>query len=222
MSRRDAGCRLRAGCRPCAVELVLDLPGRIWCWLMFLRLVAALPWSGPEAMRSKGIGNSFNKVSVGSSSSAAEPVLRISSARSGGAGRKWQPDVFSSGGGLSWSWGTVLWSTISAAFVCRPTLMAIWWSRCSPVWIPGDPSTSIWRPLVTLVMALDVYSVPSGVVPGIGEDGHGASARIVGGGGGLDCFFHFLFRVLFVISRGLIVISVFLLAPVVTCAHRRW
>ena len=37
------------------------LRARIWCWPVFLLLLAVLPWLGLEAMRSEDTSNSFNK-----------------------------------------------------------------------------------------------------------------------------------------------------------------
>ena len=56
--------------------------------------------------------------------------------------------------------------------------------------------------------AFIVFFIPSGLVPGDSEDGHVLQLHC--GGGGPDCVLHFYVRVLFVKSKGCIVIFIFL------------
>jgi hypothetical protein len=80
---------------------------------------------------------------------------------------------FVAGAALPWSGDTSIWRTHSATSVCRPTLKVIWWPRSLE--FPGVSSTLVQRPC-----ALDMTSVPSGVVPSVGGDGHGWSFFYLG------------------------------------------
>lgn len=51
----------------------------------------------------------------------------------------------------------------------RPTQMTSWWSLLKPAMAEAS-STSMWRPFFELAAAFLFLSVPSGVVPGTGED----------------------------------------------------
>lgn len=98
----------------------------------------------------------------------------------------------------------------------RPTLMTSWWSS-SPVMHAGVSSTSRRRPYFELVAALHFLLMPSGLVPGAGEDGRGGSSSFTGGCGGPNCVSLILFRVLFVRSRDLLVFVFSCEVPTVIC-----
>ena len=148
-----------------------------------------------------------------------DEVFSFSFAHIGGVGRKRniRRDVEKK---LSWSSDTEFWSTISAAFFCRPTLKASWWPY-SPEF-PGICSTSMRRPCAELDVALNISFESSGVVPGAEDDGRGWSSLVSDedDGGGPNCISPFLYNVFFVKFRGLVVISDFLLVPNVNCTCR--
>lgn len=102
--------------------------------------------------------------------------------------------------------------------IWRPTLMTIWWSPTLAT-MAGASSTSKWRPFVELAAAFIFLSVPSGLVPGTGEDGRGLSSQFSGGGRGPDCFFKFYFRVFSVRNRGWFLIVLLFRNPVVNCTY---
>lgn len=201
MSWRDAGCR------PCAVELVMGPSGRIWYWLVFLQLVAVLPWSGPEAARNMDIGSSFNKVCVFGywrfvvCRGASSPTSRHGCE---GEEREGVLRIWSSDGS-----GVVMLANLGEhsrqPMIWRPTMETIWWSSI-PTTIAGDNPTSMWRPFIKLAAALHVLLVSSGFVPGPGEDGRSSSLQFPGGGRGPDCFLKKLFKVFSVRCRDFIVI----------------
>jgi hypothetical protein len=199
--------------------MVLDFLGRIWCWLAVLTLVAVLSWPEPKAARCRNAGDSINKACVGFLAWKGRATLWTSSSRSGGVGEKWWRGVLVFRVRRSWSCDTASWCTISAGFASWPTQMAIGWLRILPVVIPGASSTFKRRPCLELVVALHVDSTPSGSVPGADEDGHDLSSVFVCCGGGPDCFFLDLCRVLFIKARGLVVFALFLLVPFESCTR---
>jgi hypothetical protein len=83
----------------------------------------------------------------------------------------------------------------------------------------GASSTSKWRPFVELAAAFIFLSVPSGLVPGTGEDGRGLSSQFSGGARGPDCFFKFCLRVFSVRNMGWFMIVLFFRIPVVNCTY---
>jgi hypothetical protein len=95
--------------------------------------------------------------------------------------------------------------------------MAFRWPLFKQVMIPGVSSTSMRRPCEELMAALNVFSEPSGVVPGTGEDGRGSSSLLFGNSGGPNCFIQDICRVLCVKSRDHFVIVLFPPIPFVTC-----
>jgi hypothetical protein len=72
--------------------------------------------------------------------------------------------------------------------------------------LAGVPS---WRPFCDSVMAFIVALTSSGFVPDDGAGGYGVECFFFGGEE-LDCFFQFLFEVLYVKIDGLVVILFFL------------
>ena len=91
--------------------------------------------------------------------------------------------------------------------VWQPTMETIWWSAI-PATMAGVNPTSMWRPYTKLATALYGLMVPSGYVPGAGEDGRSWSLKIHGGGRrGPDCFSENLFWVFFVRCGDVFVIS---------------
>lgn len=99
----------------------------------------------------------------------------------------------------------------------RPTLMTNWWSPSKPAMIAEASSTSMRRPLFEFTAAFPFLSVPSGFVPGSGEDGCKLSSCFSGECKGPDCVFLFIFRVLFVKARGCFVFSLSFRVPDVLC-----
>jgi hypothetical protein len=148
---------------------------------------------------------------VGISTLLAEAVWSIFFARSGCGGRSWWAVDFFHGVDMSWSCDTNASSTLSAAPTCLPTLKAIWWPLSS-VSMSDVSSTSVRRPYAELSMAFFVVSVPSGVVPGAGDDGHGRSSLSFTCGGGPDCIFSFIFRVLARKVRDCVIVFVLFLS----------
>jgi len=86
----------------------------------------------------------------------------------------------------------------------QPTLLTIWWSCLLAM--ASTSSTSIRRPYYKLAVALSFPAGPSGCVPGFAAEGHGWSLLFVVGGGGSDCSFQILYRVLFVKYKDYVVI----------------
>lgn len=208
--RLDAGGWLYAG------RKVPVLSGQNWYWLVAFLLVAVLRRAEPEAVGTGATGYSVNKVVLGSWASFAGVVLRSSPSRYGGGEKKnWGTALFP-GDQLCWSSDTANpWRTISAAFNCLPTLIAIRWLP-KPVMKTGD-STSRWRPDEGLTATPFFSPVPSGIVPGAGDEGRCTDPLCAGGREGLDCFFLILFSVRFLKSRGDFVLVLLVEVPAVTC-----
>jgi hypothetical protein len=124
-------------------------------------------------------GYSENKAFCGSSSPNAGDGVWSSWKRHGGEREKMQPNLC---GLVSGCLGDVMpheqgehsrWPKF-----WRPTLMTSWWSLSKPAMAEAS-STSMWRPLFELAAAPPFLSVPSGVVPGTGEDGRRLSSCLL-------------------------------------------
>lgn len=108
-----------------------------------------------------------------------------------------------------WSCDTEERATISAAVDCQPTQTALWWPLSSPATVPGDSSTSRWRPSTEPMAEFFIFSVSSGDVPDVVEDCRPLCSWCDGGGRGSDRIFPSQFRVFFVISEDLSVFPYF-------------
>lgn len=146
-------------------------------------------------------GYSVNKAVLGSSSTDAGDAWRPSSKRHGGEKEKVQAEPRGLASGCP---GVLVpqnhgehsrWPKI-----WLPTLVTSGWSLSKPATADAS-STSMWRPLLELAAAFLFLSVPSGVVPGAGEDGRGLSSCYSSKCRGPDCFFQDLFEVFVVKVR---------------------
>lgn len=123
---------------------------------------------------------------VSSWASELDAALLFFSARSGGVARRWKYVRFVAGADLPWTGDFLdleythggLW--LLADCECHVVAM-----------LAGVSSTSMRRPCAELVVKLNVDSVPSGIVPGAGEDGHGLRFFFVGEPEDLIAFLHF-------------------------------
>jgi hypothetical protein len=83
-----------------------------------------------------------------------------------------------------------------SAVLHRPsTQLAVWWLTATPAFMAGSSSTSIWRPCEGREAALVFPSGPSGLVPGVGEEGRRCCSLISGGVKGHDCVLQIFCRV---------------------------
>jgi hypothetical protein len=111
----------------------------------------------------------------------------------------------SDGGGLGVRDTVTAWSSSSVARAWLPTLDAGGQQLHGLAPVLRQVFFNLpWRPCVGLATELSLSTSPSGLVPGAGGDDRRLKPKIVGGDGGPDCFFYFLFRVCSVKAKGLI------------------